>query len=175
MCKITLTAFVKSNEITSRMDLRTNPFLTSAIWEVYPSINDLAWLDRAASAAATEYQGYWLVEPHMTEIGLSRYVDIGRNGGCETVPDTPHYRAIAESGWGITPRFGEDATQVILVDLNCQLYRYELDLADFLDLLAEKDKGRVWRARADKRRDLINRYLWDESSGFYWDYNLRTG
>jgi alpha,alpha-trehalase len=111
----------------------------------------------------------------MTEIGLSRYIDVGENGGCETVPDTPHYRAIGESGWDNTPRFGDDATQVIPVDLNCQLYRYELDLADFSDLLAEKDKAHVWRTRAEKRRDLINRYLWDESSGYYWDFDLRTG
>jgi alpha,alpha-trehalase len=152
-----------------------SPFLTSAIWEIYPSINDLAWLDRAASAAVTEYQGYWLAEPHLTEIGLSRYVDVVRNGGCETVPDTPHHRAIGESGWDNTSRFGDDATQVIPVDLNCQLYRYELDLASFSDLLADKAKAGVWRARAHKRRDLINRYLWDEKSGFYWDYDLRTG
>lgn len=152
-----------------------SPFLTSAIKEVFPSINDLAWLDRAASAATTEYNGYWLAEPHMTDLGLSRYIDLGGDGGCETVPDTPHYRAIGESGWDNTPRFGDDATQVVPVDLNCQLYRYELDLAEFSDLLGKKHKANAWRTRADKRRDLINRYLWDESSGFYWDYDLRTG
>jgi alpha,alpha-trehalase len=152
-----------------------SPFFTSAIWEVYPSINDLGWLDRAARAAANEYRGYWLAEPHMTEIGLSRYIDLGGNGGCGTVPDTPHYRAIGESGWDNTPRLGDDATQVIPIDLNCQLYRYEMDLADFSDLLGKKDIAGAWRDRADKRRDLINRYLWDESSGFYWDYDLRTG
>ena len=152
-----------------------SPFLTSAIKEVYPSINDLAWLDRAASAATIEYEDYWLAEPHKTDIGLSRYIDLGGNGGCETVPDTPHYRAISESGWDNTPRFGDDATQVIPVDLNCQLYRYELDLADFSGLLTERDKASVWRARAEERLDLINRYLWDESSGFYRDYDLQTG
>jgi len=151
------------------------PFLTSAIKEVFPSINDLAWLDRAARAAAAEYDDYWLAEPHLTDLGLSRYIDLGGNGGCETVPDTPHYRAIGESGWDNTPRFGDDATQVIPVDLNCQLYRYELDLADFSTLLGEHDMVSVWTTRAQKRLDLINRYLWDESSGFYRDYDLRTG
>ncbi len=151
-----------------------SPFLTSAIREVYPSINELSWLDRAVRAATTEYQGYWLAEPHLTEIGLSRYIDIGGNGGCETVPDTPHFRAIGESGWDNTPRFGDDATQVVPVDLNCQLYRYELDLAEFSELLGEVDVAQDWRSRADERRDLINRYLWDEATGFFWDYDLRT-
>ncbi len=151
-----------------------SPFLTSAIWEVLPSVDDLTWLDRAARAAATEYERYWLAEPHLTEIGLSRYIDLGGNGGCETVPDSPHYRAISESGWDNTSRFGDDATQVVPVDLNCQLFRYERDLADFSELLGENERARVWRDRADMRRDLINRHLWDEASGFYWDYDLRT-
>ena len=152
-----------------------SPFLTSAIWEAYPSIDDLGWLDRAARAAAIEYRGYWLAEPHKTEIGLSRYIDLGGNGGCETVPDTPHHRAIGESGWDNTPRFGDDATQVVPVDLNSQLYRYELDLAEFSDLLGDDEKAGDWRTKAEWRRHLINRYLWDESDGFYWDYDLRTG
>jgi len=152
-----------------------SPFLTSAIREIFPSNNDLAWLDRVASAAATEYEDYWVAEPHITDLGLSRYIDLAENGGCETVPDTPHFRAIGESGWDNTPRFGDDATQVIPVDLNCQLYRYELDLADFSDLLAERDTARIWRLRAEERLDLINRYLWDERSGFYRDYDLQTG
>jgi alpha,alpha-trehalase len=152
-----------------------SPFLTSAIKEVYPSINNLAWLDRAVSAATTEYEGYWLVKPHLTDLGLSRYIDIGENGGCETVPDSPHYRAISESGWDNTPRFGDDATQVIPVDLNCQLYRYELDLAEFSEMLSESDKASLWRARANERHELINRYLWDGNDGIYKDYDLRRG
>jgi alpha,alpha-trehalase len=152
-----------------------SPFLTSVIREVYPSINDLAWFDRVAAAATREYEDYWLAEPHHTELGLSRFIDLGGNGGCKTVPDSPHYRSIGESGWDNTPRFGDDATQVVPVDLNCQLYRYEQDLAVFSDELSEKEKATLWRARADKRLDLINRYLWDEGTGFYKDYDLRTG
>lgn len=151
------------------------PFLTSAIREVYPAIREQSWLKRAARAAETEYKGHWLAEPHITKIGLSRYIDSGKDGNCQTVPDTPHYRAIGESGWDNTPRFGNDATQVVPVDLNCQLYRYERDLAYISDILGEKDRAASWRINSEKRLDLINRFLWDESSGFYWDLDLRTG
>ncbi|UCF61636.1 MAG: hypothetical protein JSV37_02835, partial [Anaerolineaceae bacterium] len=41
--------------------------------------------------------------------------------------------------------------------------------------IGENEKAAEWRTRADERRDLINRYFWDESSGFYWDYDMRTG
>jgi alpha,alpha-trehalase len=147
------------------------PFLTSMISEVYPFVGDLDWLDRAVQAASREYRDYWTAEPHITESGLSRYIDLG-TGGCQTVPDTPHFRAIGESGWDNTPRFGKDATQIIPVDLNCQLYQYEQDLAAFSDILGRYEQASEWRARSDQRKELINRYLWDEESGFFWDYHL---
>ncbi len=152
-----------------------SPFLTSAIREVYPSIGELAWLERATTAATTEYERYWITDPHLTDIGLSRYIDLGGNGGCETVPDTPHHRAIAESGWDNTPRFGDDATQVLPVDLNCQLYRSEMDLAGFFELLSKGENASLWRGRAEKRLELINHYMWDDDRGFFRDYDLRTG
>lgn len=149
------------------------PYLTSAIREVYPYVQDRDWLERAYSAAATEYLGYWLAEPHVTATGLSRYYDTGLDG-CITVPNTPHFRAMAESGWDNTPRFGDDVSQVLPADLNSQLYRYELDLAQFADLLGKATEAEGWRSRAEARRTLINRYLWDEEQGFYLDYGLRT-
>jgi neutral trehalase len=45
------------------------PFLTAAIAEVYPFVNEHSWLERAVHAAIVEYEGYWLVEPHLTETG----------------------------------------------------------------------------------------------------------
>jgi alpha,alpha-trehalase len=147
------------------------PFLTSMIAEVFPYVGHLDWLDRASQAAAREYHDYWTAEPHITESGLSRYIDLGTDG-CLTVPDTPHFRAIAESGWDNTPRFGEDASQIIPVDLNCQLYRYEQDLAEFSEILNRPGQSSEWRVRSEHRREVINRYLWDEESGFYWDYHL---
>jgi alpha,alpha-trehalase len=150
------------------------PFLTSAIREVAPFIADPGWLARAADAAEREYLEYWTARPHQTEYGLSRFIDAGGDG-CVTVPDTPHFRAMAESGWDNTARFGADTTAVVPVDLNAQLFRYEQDLADFADILGRPEAGARWRERAAARGDLINRYLWVEEEGFYRDLDLRTG
>ena len=149
------------------------PFLTWAIGEVWPTVSDSAWLERAVSAATTEYERYWTAEPHRTELGLSRYIDLGGEG-CETVPDSPHHRAIAESGWDNTTRFGDDATRVAPVDLNAQLYRYETDLAGFLRILDRPDEAAAWEARARQRRELIDRWLWDDRLGIYRDLDLET-
>jgi Trehalase len=134
-----------------------SPYLTAAILEVLPYRDDPAWLARAAAAAEREYREYWTAEPHLHDTGLSRYVDPGGNG-CVTVPDTPHYRALAESGWDNSPRFGDDATAVVPVDLNAQLYRYERDLARFCELLERPKEAAAWLARALERRTLIDRH-----------------
>jgi alpha,alpha-trehalase len=151
-----------------------SPYLTAAISEVLPYRDDPAWLGRAAAAAAREYTEYWTLEPHLTATGLSRYIDHGADG-CATVPDTPHYRALAESGWDNSPRFGDDATAVVPVDLNAQLFAYEQDMARFCELLGRSDEASAWRTRAAGRRELIDRYLWADEDGFYRDLDLRTG
>jgi hypothetical protein len=84
-----------------------------------------------------------MTEPHLTDLGLSRYFDSG-DGGCATRPDTHHHRAVAESGWDNTARFGDDATMVVPVDLNAQLFRYEVNLADFCaELGRNRDAAKI--------------------------------
>jgi alpha,alpha-trehalase len=150
------------------------PFLTSAIREVAPFVDNRDWLARAVTAAEREYLDYWTAEPHVTELGLNRYIDPGKDG-CATVPDTPHHRALAESGWDNTARFGDDTTMVAPVDLNAQLYRYEQDLANLCAALGRDDDAAAWRERAGARRDLINQHLWVAAEGIYRDVDLRTG
>jgi alpha,alpha-trehalase len=163
--------------ISSKTSCRSRsqpPFLTSAIREVAPFVDDRTWLARAAAAAEREYLGYWTAKPHLTDLGLSRYIDPGGDG-CETVPDTPHFRAMAESGWDNTVRFASDTTMVVPVDLNAQLFRYEQDLADLSAMLGRDGDAAAWRARAASRQELIDRYLWVASEGCYRDLDLRTG
>lgn len=150
------------------------PFLTDAIVTVLPSIADREWLERAVTAATIEHEHYWTREPHLTEMGLSRYVD-PTGEGCGTVPDTPHHRAMAESGWDNTARFGLDASQVVAIDLNAQLFRYETDLSRLCALLGQNDRAATWTRRADERRDRINRHCWDDETGWFHDVSLRTG
>jgi alpha,alpha-trehalase len=150
------------------------PFLTSAIREVAPFVDDRAWLARAVAAAEREYFDYWTAEPHLTWTGLSRYIDPGQDG-CVTVPDTPHHRAMAESGWDNTARFSDNATMVVPVDLNAQLYRYESDLADLCAALGRPGDAAVWHERADVRRGRINQHLWVADEGSYRDLDLHTG
>ncbi|MFX1572863.1 MAG: trehalase family glycosidase [Promethearchaeota archaeon] len=148
------------------------PFLTSFIKELYKYRFDELWLKKAIKKVEKEYYNYWLKSPHLDSSGLSRYIDLGGTG-CATVPDTPHFRGVAESGWDNTPRFGDDITNILPIDLNCLLYKYEVDLALFYRILGEDENVEKWIEKSRLRKDLVNTYFWEDKTGFYWDYNIK--
>lgn len=81
-----------------------------------------------------------------------------------------HDRAVRESGHDTTYRWKvkdqDRAADFVTVDLNALLYKYEVDLA-FLTGDSE------WKARAEKRKALMMRYMWDEKQKIFFDYNWR--
>ncbi|KAJ2859337.1 alpha,alpha-trehalase nth1 [Coemansia aciculifera] len=92
-----------------------------------------------------------------------------------------HDRAVRESGHDTTYRLERRCASLATVDLNCLLYRYEADLASAIDVhfggqMTATD-GSVttageWRKRAEDRRAAMDRYLWSESKGLYFDYDV---
>ncbi|KAI8320585.1 neutral trehalase [Martensiomyces pterosporus] len=95
-----------------------------------------------------------------------------------------HDRAVRESGHDTTYRLEKRCASLATVDLNCLLYKYEVDIADTID---EHFGGRFawtggremtaaeWRLRAETRRQNIDKYLWNEQKGLYFDYDVRLG
>jgi alpha,alpha-trehalase len=93
-----------------------------------------------------------------------------------------HDRAVRESGHDTTYRLEGKCAYIIPVDLNCLLYKYEIDIGntirdhfddDFVTAEGQKEKSSVWFDRAEKRKELIEKYLWNEQKGMYFDYNLK--
>jgi len=90
-----------------------------------------------------------------------------------------HLRAGAESGWDFSSRWFADprdiktirTTEIVPIDLNCLLYELELALSEAYRKLLQLPLARYYRKKAEKRRDTINRYLWDEQNGYYFDYH----
>src|SRR4029077_10135633 len=85
-------------------------------------------------------------------------------------------RSMRESGFDPSNRFGPfsaDITDYAPVCLNVLLYRME-DEAARIHAILGRQTAAAWRDRAAARRQLIDRYLWDEPSGLYLDYNTRT-
>ena len=87
-------------------------------------------------------------------------------------------RAMRESGFDTSFRFGPfsgSTEEFAPVCLNSLLFKYEQDLAHFADLLGKPAEAAKWRAAAQARRDAVDQRMWDESAGFFFDYNLTSG
>jgi len=85
-------------------------------------------------------------------------------------------RSMRESGFDPSNRFGPFNIDIIHynpVCLNSLLYLMEQDAAEIMRTVGRAREARIWRARAVDRRRLVNRLMWDERDGLYYDYNFR--
>ncbi len=88
-------------------------------------------------------------------------------------------RAGAESGWDFSSRWlatSDDlssirTTCILPVDLNSLLYRLETQIARLSEIKGDQVGAREFEKRARSRREAIDRYLWNESAGAYFDYD----
>jgi len=109
----------------------------------------------------------------------------GAKGDCELVERlslTPDYykgdRSMRESGFDVAFRFGPysgSTHHYAPVCLNSLLYKVEKDLEQMSARLGHSRESGEWRERASKRRELVNKYLWDEERGLYFDYDFEHG
>ncbi|CCC70219.1 hypothetical protein NCAS_0E01490 [Naumovozyma castellii] len=95
-----------------------------------------------------------------------------------------HDRGVRESGHDTTYRFEGVCAYLATIDLNALLYKYECDIADVIEQFfdnkyTDPNDGSVtdaahWRKLAEKRKQTINEKMWDNESGFYFDYNVKA-
>ena len=103
-----------------------------------------------------------------------------------------HDRAVRESGHDVSRRVEGVCADLATIDLNALLYKYETDFAhiihtffdDNFKVTAEfatpgREAGSTesptrYKLAAQKRKNLIDKYLWNEEEGMYFDYNTRT-
>jgi alpha,alpha-trehalase len=84
-------------------------------------------------------------------------------------------RAMRESGFDPSARFGPFSVDIIhynSVDLNCLLYRMELDTSAIMSMLDRPREAGLWAERAQKRAAQINKLMWNDKEGMYFDYNF---
>jgi alpha,alpha-trehalase len=87
-------------------------------------------------------------------------------------------RSMRESGFDVSFRFGPFGAAThhyAPVCLNSLLYKTEKDMEQISRWLGHPSDAEKWNKRAEERRKLITHYLWDEKSGWFFDYNLQTG
>lgn len=84
-------------------------------------------------------------------------------------------RSMRESGFDPSNRFGPFGADVVSynpVCLNSLLYVYERDAAEIMRELGRAGAAGRWERLAAERRERVNRLMWDERDGLYYDYNF---
>lgn len=111
-----------------------------------------------------------------TDYDVSRYYDKEKD------QLTPLFykgdRSMRESGFDPSNRFGPFNIDIIHynpVCLNSLLYLMETDTAEIMKTLGRPREARLWLARAEARRRSVNRLMWDEKDGLYYDYDFARG
>ncbi len=86
-------------------------------------------------------------------------------------------RSMRESGFDVSFRFGPFGAAThhyAPVCLNSLLYKTEKDLEQISLWLGHGEDAKKWNQRAEERKKLISRYLWNQEQGLFFDYNFQT-
>ncbi|KAL1852703.1 alpha,alpha-trehalase nth1 [Paecilomyces lecythidis] len=135
-----------------------------------------------------------LLTPYAEKYGMTfREFVQAYNNGTVHEPELDDYflhdRAVRESGHDTSYRLERVCADLATVDLNSLLYKYEVDIGrtirTFFDDKLEIPEGfrtpatqhithetsSVWDRRARRRKMAMDKYLWNDEEGMYFDYD----
>ncbi|KAL3459042.1 trehalase-domain-containing protein [Aspergillus heterothallicus] len=97
-----------------------------------------------------------------------------------------HDRSLRESGHDTTYRLEHVCADLVTVDLNSLLYKYETDISHIIRTYfhdhfpvapgfgkTTHETSATWDRRAKFRKAQMNKYLWNEEISMYLDYNTK--
>lgn len=92
-----------------------------------------------------------------------------------------HDRSVRENGHDTSYRLEGICAHLNVVELNAFLYKYETDFAQLIDAHfggsfvcnAKTYTSEYWNKRARDRKERVNKLLWNEEKGLYFDYNFK--
>jgi alpha,alpha-trehalase len=93
-----------------------------------------------------------------------------------------HDRSLRESGHDTTWRLDGICADLNTVGLNSLLYKYETDFAYLIKTYFDNSFNyqnqdfteEYWLEKAEKRKSLVNQFLWNEDNKTYYDFNFKT-
>lgn len=151
------------------------PFFTSMILDTYNgyyfgSVKNLdehkKWLWKITELAKEEYWNVWIDEKRLFHHSVDGYA-LNRYGDRDI--GYAHSSEL-ESGWDFTSRFYNRCDDFLPIDLNVYLFKYERDFAKIAFHLGDKKREMYWKQRAGKRKEDINKLMWNGKEGFFFDY-----
>ena len=166
------------------------PYLHRMVEDYLAATGDDAFLPEAAEGLRQEYH-FWMTA-RLSPLGLNQYGQHDTWAGQESFANSrriarlcpnqhlpiaerrrigAHYLAEAEASCDFTPRFDKRCLDHIQPELNTLLHGYETFFARHAARLGWRDRI-DWAARADTRRELMDRHLWSAERGCYLDFDF---
>lgn len=113
-------------------------------------------------------------ESYMQDVTTSKTY-VGKDGKVFT-----NLRAGAESGWDFSSRWFEDTlhlntietTNIIPVDLNSLLYKYETILSHAAKAAGQDAKSNGYQQKSEKRKAALLKYCWNKDLQYFFDYDF---
>jgi alpha,alpha-trehalase len=145
---------------------RSQPPLLAWSVENYLAVKDDEELALQAYASLRrEYASYWNGPDHATPTGLSTC----RDAACKDLRQ--ELAAAAEAGVDFTPIFDGDVRHCVPINVNAALVYQAKVLSSLAVRFGWSKEAARWHQEADLRGQRINQYCWDESKGFYFEYD----
>ena len=183
--------FVPNSNRIDMINRSQPPYLCLMVRDIYDATGNKEWLKTAYPLISKEYD-FWITK-RSTTYGLSRHhhdatqeyllnfyehlkkvrLPLTATTDKEKISIAGHRLAEAEAGYDFTPRFDGRCSDFIPVDLNSNLYLYEVTMSDFATILNNSERE-LWLERAIVRTKLINDLLWNEPRGLYLDYDMKN-
>ena len=123
---------------------------------------------QALAGFSREYESYWTAEHHQTPIGLSTARDL-KNGGLR-----PELAAEAEV-FDFTAVFDGDVRNCVPIMTNVALAQTEAALGWMATRMGLSEDAEKWAKRREQRRARIDRHLWNNERGGYYEFQYTSG
>lgn len=184
--------FMPNGNRTYYCDRSQPPFAHLMVKDIYNCYGDKEWLNKAFIALKKEYD-FWQTN-RIAENGLNFYggnnelddwhrehllADFFKRCGMNFTVAQEEKQRIAqtvytfvESGWDCSNRFETDGYSYNPICLNSLLYGMETNMQTFSGILQNGEEN-IWRNRAEKRKELMNKYMLNPENGLYMDWNFR--
>ncbi len=148
---------VPSNEFHDPEHVK--PFLAQSCLLVRDYYGDMSWLTADYYSKLKRYIDYWMVDMDSTGNGLAEWMSAPHTG-----MDNQHERA----GWW-RDRICKG------VDLNCFLVRELRAFSSLARSLGYAADSETYASAADELAERINKLMWCEEDGLYYDMHTKSG
>ncbi len=164
--------FIERQHTNGYINYRTGPYLNETIpyngqlttsapwfswenWEIYGESKEADFLSEAYNAGKKFYN-FWIQNRDSDNDGLCEW---GGHAVLESVRDG-QVAVWDQVGW---------PAEFECLDLNCMLINEANSLALMAKELENQQEYQIWLSEAINRRDSVNKYMWDDQTGYYYN------